>query len=82
MTKFNKEELISSEVERISKRYNKDYLELNDIMEITGLGRDKVRTLFNSKNFPTCKIGKKKTVTIMGFVIWQMEHNTGGNIYG
>ena len=82
MSDLNIEGLISFEVERLSKKFKKDYLELNDVMEITGLGRDKVRELFNSKTFPTCKTGKKKTVTIMAFVIWQMKQNTGGNIYG
>ena len=75
------EALISAEVERLSKKFNKDYLELKDVMEITGLGRDKVREIFNSKNFPLSSYGHKKTVTIMAFVIWQMKNNTNGGIY-
>ncbi len=75
------EELICAEVERLSKKYNKDYLELKDIMEITGLGRDKVREILNSKDFPLSTYGHKKTVTIMSFVIWQMKNNTKGDLY-
>ena len=75
------EELICAEVNRLSKKYNKDYLELKDVMEITGLGRDKVREIFNSKDFPLSTYGHKKTVTIMSFVIWQMKNNTKGDLY-
>lgn len=76
------ETLICAEVERLSQKYKKDYLELKDVMEITGLGRDKVREIFNSKDFPLSTYGHKKTVTIMAFVVWQMKNNTKGDIYG
>lgn len=79
---MNLENLICAEVERLSKKFNKDYLELKDVMEITGLGRDKVREIFNSKDFPVSLYGHKKTVSIMAFVIWQMKNNTKGDIYG
>ena len=67
---MNIETLICAEVDRLSKKYNKDYLELKEVMEITGLGRDKVREIFNSSNFPLSTYGHKKTVSIMSFVIW------------
>lgn len=76
------ETLICTEVERLSQKYKKDYLELKDVMEITGLGRDKVREIFNSKDFPLSTYGHKKTVTIMAFVVWQIKNNTKGDIYG
>lgn len=75
------EELICAEVERLSKKFNKDFLELKDVMQITGLGRDKVREIFNSKNFPLSNYGHKQTVSIMAFVIWQMKNNTKGDLY-
>lgn len=78
---MNIENLISSEIERLSKKYKKEYLELKDVMELTGLGRDKVREIFNSKNFPSSNYGHKKTVSIMAFVIWQMKNNTKGDLY-
>ena len=52
------EELICAEVERLSKKFNKDFLELKDVMQITGLGRDKVREIFNSKNIIISVNGK------------------------
>ena len=75
------EDLICFEVERLSKKYQKDYLEIPDVMEITGLGRDKVREIFNSKNFPLSSYGHKKTVNILSFVIWQIKNNTKGGLY-
>jgi len=78
---MNIETLICAEVERLSKKYNKDFLELKDVMEITGLGRDKVREIFNSKDFPSSNYGHKQTVTLMSFVIWQIKNNTKGDIY-
>lgn len=47
------EELICAEVERLSKKFGKEFLELKDVMQITGLGRDKVREIFNSKKLST-----------------------------
>lgn len=75
------EELICAEVERLSKKFGKEFLELKDVMQITGLGRDKVREIFNSKNFPLSNYGHKQTVSIMAFVIWQMRNNTKGDLY-
>ena len=48
---MNYENLIKSEVERISTKYNKDFLDCEDLIKITGLGRDNVRSLLRSKNF-------------------------------
>lgn len=75
------ENLISAEVDRLSKKFGKEYLELKDVMEITGLGRDKVREIFKSKGFPLSNFGHKQTVSIMAFVVWQMKNNTKGDIY-
>ncbi len=76
------ETLISIETNRLAQKYKKDYLDLQDIMQITGLGRDKVREIMNSKDFPSSKYGHKKSVSIVAFVMWQMKNNTNGDIYG
>ncbi len=75
------EDVINAEIERLSKKFNKDYLDIKDVMQITGLGRDKVREIFNSKNFPLSNYGHKQTVSIMAFVIWQINNNTKGDIF-
>ena len=41
------EMLISAEAKRLADRYNKDYLDCEDLMKITGLGKGNVRTLMN-----------------------------------
>lgn len=65
---LNINNLIQTEVDRISTKYNKDFLDCEDIMKITGLGRDNVRQLLRSKNFPTTKVGKRQVVSVLNFV--------------
>lgn len=67
--------LIQNEVERISTKYNKDFLDCEDLIKITGLGRDNVRNLLRSKNFPTTKVGKRQVVSVLNFVTWQTMQN-------
>ncbi len=72
---MNYENLIQNEVERISTKYNKDFLDCEDLIKITGLGRDNVRNLLRSENFPTTKVGKRQVVSVLNFVTWQMMNN-------
>ena len=67
---LNINNLIQAEVNRISTKYNKDFLDYEDIMKITGLGRDNVRALLRSKDFPTTKVGKRQVVSVLNFVTW------------
>ena len=67
--------LIQNEVERISTKYNKDFLDCEDLIKITGLGRDNVRNLLRSENFPTTKVGKRQVVSVLNFVTWQTMQN-------
>ena len=73
--------IIASEIKRLSEKYNKEYLDCSDIMEITGLGRDIVREMMSKKDFPKIKVGKRRIVSIAGFVTWQISKEFGG-IYG
>ena len=73
---MNIENLIQNEVERISTKYNKDFLDCEDLIKITGLGRDNVRNLLRSENFPTTKVGKRQVVSVLNFVTWQTMQNT------
>ena len=57
--------LIQSETQRISIKYNKDFLDCDDLIKITGLGRDNVRSLLRSKSFPTTKVGKRQVVVCL-----------------
>ncbi len=77
---LNIEQLISAEVKRISEKYGKSYLDCEELIELTGLGRDNVRALMSSANFPVTKVGNRKVVSILAFVTWQMRgFDQGGN---
>ncbi len=65
---ININDLIQSEVQRISQKYDKDFLDCEDIMKITGLGRDNVRQLMHSSSFPIMKVGKRQVVSVLNFV--------------
>ena len=72
---MNIENLIQNEVERNSTKYNKDFVDCENLIKITGLGRDNVRNLLRSKNFPTTKVGKRQVVSVLNFVTWQTMQN-------
>ena len=73
---LNIDNLIKSEVDRLTTKYNKDFLDCEDLIKITGLGRDNVRNLMRSKNFPTTKVGKRQVVSVLNFVTWITLNNT------
>ena len=73
---LNVDNLIKAEVDRLTTKYNKDFLECEDLKKITGLGRDNVRNLLRSKSFPTTKVGKRQVVSVLNFVTWQVMQNT------
>ena len=73
---LNIDNLIKAEVDRLTTKYNKDFLDCEDLIKITGLGRDNVRNLMRSKNFPTTKVGKRQLVSVLNFVTWMTLNNT------
>ena len=73
---LNVDNLIKAEVDRLTTKYNKDFLDCEDLIKITGLGRDNVRNLMRSKNFPTTKVGKRQVVSVLNFVTWIALNNT------
>ena len=72
--------LIQSETQRISIKYNKDFLDCDDLIKITGLGRDNVRSLLRSKSFPTTKVGKRQVVSVLNFVTWLTLNSTQSEV--
>ena len=77
---INLNELIQNEVNRISLKYSKDFLDCEDLVKITGLGRDNVRTLLRSKDFPTTKVGKRQVVSVLNFVTWLTLNNNNSEV--
>ncbi len=78
---INLEQLIADEVRRLSLQFGKSFLDCEDIIKLTGLGRDNVRALMRSRRFPVVTVGKRQVVSILNFVTWQVNENTGGNHY-
>ena len=76
------EELITAEARRLSEQFGKTFLDCEDIMKLTGLGRDNVRLLMRSRRFPVVKVGKRQVVSILNFVAWQMRESAGGDFNG
>ena len=77
---LNINNLIQTEVDRISTKYDKDFLDCEDIMKITGLGRENVRNLLRSKDFPTTKVGKRQVVSVLNFVTWLTLNNNASEV--
>ena len=77
---LNIDNLIKAEVDRLTTKYNKDFLDCEDLIKITGLGRDNVRNLMRSKNFPTTKVGKRQVVSVLNFVTWITLNNTTSEV--
>ena len=75
-SQYDKAQIIEFEVERLSKKYNKEFFDCQDLVTILGVGRDNVRALMRSENFPTLSIGKRKVVSLLSFVIWQQDNLT------
>ena len=77
---LNIDNLIKSEVDRLTTKYKKDFLDCEDLIKITGLGRDNVRNLMRSKNFPTTKVGKRQVVSVLNFVTWLTLNNNTSEV--
>ena len=69
----NIEKLIADEVKRLSTQFGKSFLDCENLIELTGLGRDNVRALMHSKAFPVTKVGNRQVVSILAFVAWQVN---------
>ena len=74
---INIEQLVADEVKRLSLQFGKSFLDCEDIISLTGLGRDNVRALMRSRRFPVVKVGKRQVVSILNFVTWQINETIG-----
>jgi len=77
---LNVDNLIKAEVDRLTTKYNKDFLDCEDLINIMGIGRDNVRNLMRSKNFPTTKLGKRQVVSVLNFVTWLTLNNNTSEV--
>lgn len=67
------QDLINNEVMRITKKYNKDFLNCSDLMKIMGLCRKNVTEMMKSPDFPLLRYGNRMVVSVFSFVVWQFE---------
>ena len=61
------------EAKRLSEKYGKDFFDCEDLIEILGIGRDNVRNLMRSKDFPAKTIGNRKVVSAIAFTTWALS---------
>jgi len=64
---------VALEAKRLAEKYDKDFLDCNDLIKILGVGKNNVRQLFNSVSFPTVVIGNRKVVSVAAFSLWAMQ---------
>jgi hypothetical protein len=60
------------EARRIAEKYEKDYLDCEDLVKIMGVGRNNIRQLLNSEMFPTIEVGNRKVVSVIAFAMWSL----------
>ena len=63
------------EARRLSEKYNKDFLDCDDLVAILGVGKNNVRQLLNSGSFPTTEIGNRKVVSVIAFSMWLLTQD-------
>ena len=63
------------EAKRLSEKYHKDYFDCEDLVEIIGVGKNNIRQLMNSVDFPTVEIGNRKVVSVIAFAMWSLSKN-------
>ena len=61
------------EARRLSEKYDKDFLDCDDLVRIMGVGRNNVRQLLNSDSFPTIEIGNRKVVSVIALALWSLK---------
>jgi hypothetical protein len=61
------------EARRLAEKYNKDYLDCDDLVSIMRIGKNNVRQLLNSSNFPTIEVGNRKVVSVIAFALWSIQ---------
>jgi hypothetical protein len=61
---------VALEAERLANKYGKDTFDCEDLQTILGVGRNNIRELMRSKNFPTLSIGGRRVVSAIALANW------------
>lgn len=62
------------EARRIAEKYQKDFLNCDDLVDIMRVGKNNIRELMNNASFPTIEVGNRKVVSVVSFVLWSLEN--------
>jgi hypothetical protein len=63
------------EAKRIADKYQKDYLDCDDLVHIMSVGKNNIRRLMSSNDFPAVEIGNRKVVSVIAFALWSVSGN-------
>ena len=76
MLNINSELGVAAAIEagRLAEKYGKDYFDCDDLVKITGVGKNNIRQLLNSDSFPTIEIGNRKVVSVIAFSFWSVKN--------
>ena len=66
------------EARRLSEKYGKDFFDCEDLIRVMNLGKNNVRALLNSEDFPTIEIGNRKVVSVIAFAFWSVRQLNNG----
>ena len=61
------------EARRLAEKYGTDFLNCDQLMEVTGLGRGNVRQLLCSDSFPFIQVGNRKVISVIAFALWSLK---------
>ena len=61
------------EAKRLAEKYQKDFFDCDDLVNMMQVGKNNIRQLMRSKTFPTIEIGNRKVVSALGLALWLVE---------
>jgi hypothetical protein len=68
------------EAKRLAEKYQKDFFDCEDLVGIMHVGRNNIRQLMRSKEFPTVEIGNRKVVSAISLALWLVEKNKANDL--
>ncbi|GHU93031.1 hypothetical protein FACS1894208_01630 [Clostridia bacterium] len=66
------------EAQRLAQKYNKDFFDANDLIDVIGVGEANIRKLMSRPDFPATKIGNRVVVSALALAMWIVKQNTLG----
>jgi len=61
------------EARRLAEKYGTDFLNCDQLMEVTELGRGNIRQLLCSDSFPFIQVGNRKVISVIAFALWSLK---------